>query len=97
PTVIAAFQVNNSFGGFLTNVGVNVKPAGEFPNVVFQIKVGKTIHPNFSNRIFSVSTLATPIPFALELIQNRTVQLIAINYGVGTVDVSGVLVGWTEF
>ena len=97
PTIIASFQLSARFTGFLTGVGVNVHPAGEFPNIQFQLRVGNNIHPNFSNRVFAVSTLATPIPFALELIQGRTVNLVAINNGPGTVDVSGILIGWTEF
>lgn len=98
PYAIAAFQMNQGFTGFLTHVGVNVSPSGGFPGITWQIRVNNNIHPNFANRVFSASTIATPIPFAFELVQSRTVQLVAINaIGGGAVDVAGVLVGWTEF
>ena len=97
PTIIASFKLADKFTGFLTHIGVNVDPSGEFPNISFQLRVNNNIHPNFSNQIFAASTLSTPIPFALELVQSRTVSLVAINSGPGTTDVSALLVGWTEF
>jgi hypothetical protein len=89
--------VNQNFTGFLTHVGVNVLGAGGFADVNWQIRVNGSIHPLFTNDFFAASTLATPLPFSLELVQNRTVQLVASNNGAVAHDVVGVLVGWTEF
>ncbi len=97
PVAIVSFKVNQNFTGFLTHVGVNVSPSGGFPSIAWQIRVNNSVHPNFANRVFSVSNMSTPYPFALELVQNRTITLYAINTGSGSLDVSGVLLGWTEF
>jgi hypothetical protein len=94
---IASFKMNENFTGFLTAIGVNVTPISSIANVAWQLRVNGNVHPNFNNQIFAASTLATPLPFAFELIQNRTVQLVAINKSGGPLDISGVLVGWTEF
>lgn len=93
---VAQFQMNEQFTGFLEYVGVNVIPAGAFTNVTWQIRINGNIHPNFNNRVFNASTISTPLAFPLELVQSRTVQLVAVNNGGVPLDVQGVLVGFTE-
>jgi hypothetical protein len=83
--------------GFLTKVGVNVLGAGNFPDISWQIRQGGTVHNEFSNRIYSAANLNTPDDFILELVQGRTLELIATNAGGVPIDVQGKLVGWMEF
>lgn len=94
---VVSQAIQPRFAGFLTKVGVNVLPTGSFPDITWQIRVNGAIHPEFSNRIYSSGNLNTPDDFALELVQGRTVQLVAINTSPVAVDVQGKLVGWTEF
>jgi hypothetical protein len=89
--------IDERFTGFLTNVGVNVIAGGAFSDVIWQIRINGAIHPKFANKVFFASTLASPYPFAFELCQARTLQLVAINTLAVPVQVAGVLVGWTEF
>lgn len=89
--------IDERFTGFLTHVGVDVISNGAFPDIIWQIRINGAIHPKFANKIFFANTLATPYPFAFELCQARTVQLVAINTSGVPVNVAGVLVGWTEF
>ncbi|NDQ57334.1 MAG: hypothetical protein GZ088_09715 [Acidipila sp.] len=88
-------KIGENFAGFLTAVGVQASAAA-LANIMWQIRINGSIHPLFSNRVFNASNLATPIPFAMELTQSSRVQLVALNGGGAPVDVSGVLVGWTE-
>jgi hypothetical protein len=93
---ICSQQVAENFSGFLTRVGVSAAP-GQLPQITWQIRINGSVHPNFANRVFTSSNISNPFPFALELVQKSTVQLVAINVGPGAVDVAGVLIGWTEF
>jgi len=94
---VVSQQIDENFTGYLTGVGVNVDPPGSFPSITWQVRVNGAIHPKFSDRIFNANTLATPLPFTLELTQNRLVQLVAINGAGAPIDVSGIMVGWTEY
>lgn len=94
---VVSQTVNERFSGFVTRVGVNVVPAGSFGSVLWQIRVNGNIHPSFFNRVFSTSTLNDPDDFIFEIIQSRTVELVAINTGAVPLTVQGKLVGWTEF
>jgi hypothetical protein len=89
--------IDERFSGFLTHVGVNVVAPGSFPDITWQIRINGAIHPKFANRIFAANTVPTPLPFAFELPQSRTVQLVAINTSAGIIAVQGILLGWTEF
>ena len=93
---VCSQQVAENFSGFLTHVGI-FAAAGQLPQITWQIRINGSVHPNFANRIFTASNISNPFPFALELVQKSTVQLVAINAGPGAVDVAGVMVGWTEF
>jgi len=94
---VATQTVQERFTGYLTAVGIGTAPVGALPNITWQIRIDGAIHPEFSNRLFAVNNLATPIPFQFELTQARTVQLVAINGGGAIVTCAGVLVGWTEY
>lgn len=94
---IVSQLIPEQYTGFLTHVGVGVVPAGAFASITWQIRVNGAIHPMFFNRIFSASSIGGPTPFPMELTQNRTVELVAINGAAVPIDVAGVLVGWTEF
>lgn len=94
---VVSQQVDEMFTGFLTHVGVNVIAPAGFSSITWQIRINGAIHPKFADRIFSAPTISTPVPFTLELTQNRTLQLVAINTGAVPVDVAGILVGWTEY
>lgn len=96
---VATQKVDQMFTGFLTHVGIGA-PAGSLANIIWQIRINDAIDPKFGtngNAVFAASNLSTPIPFALELIQNTKVSIVAINTGGAPVDVSAVLVGWVEF
>lgn len=96
---ICTQQIDQMFSGFLTHVGVAAAP-GNLPFITWQIRINGAVHPKFGvngNAIFSAPTLSTPLPFLFELIQNTQVSLVAINNGVGAIDVSGILLGWSEF
>lgn len=94
---VVSQAIQPRFAGFITKVGVSVLPTGSFPDITWQLRVNGAIHPEFSNRIFSASTLGDPDDFVLELVQGRTVQLVAMNTSGVAIDVQGKLVGWTEF
>lgn len=98
---VCSVSIAESFTGFLTHVGVAVLTPGQFQNVSWQIRINGFSHPNFNNNIFAATDLSTPIPFPVELTQNMTLQLVAINNGTpllpGPIDVSGILVGWSEY
>lgn len=94
---IVSQQIDELFTGFLTHVGVNVIAPAAFSSITWQIRINGAIHPKFTDRIFSAPTISTPVPFTLELTQNRTLQLVAINTGGVAVDAAGILVGWTEY
>jgi hypothetical protein len=89
--------VDPRFTGFLTHVGVNVIAPGSFSSILWQIRINGAIHPKYANRVFSASTLSDPLPFAFELTQSRTVELVAVNPTGAPITVQGLLVGWTEF
>jgi hypothetical protein len=92
-------QIDQMFSGFLTEVGVSAAP-GNLPLITWQIRINGAVHPKFGNNgnaIFSASTVATPLPFVFELIQNTQVSLVAINNGGAAIDVAGILIGWSEF
>jgi hypothetical protein len=89
--------IDERFTGFLTHVGMNVIAGGAFSDVIWQIRINGAIHPKFANKVFFSNTLASPYPFAFELCQARTLQLVAINTLAGPIQVAGVLAGWTEF
>jgi hypothetical protein len=96
---ICTVQINPMFAGFLTGVGVSAA-AGNLPNLTWQIRINGAIHPKFGTNgsaIFAASNLATPLPFAFELIQNTQVSLVVLNSAGAAIDVAGVLVGWSEF
>lgn len=96
---VCTVQISPMFAGFLTGVGVSAA-AGNLPNITWQIRVNGAVHPKFGtngNAIFAASNLPTPLPFALELIQNTQVSLVAINNAGAPIDVAGILVGWSEF
>jgi len=95
--VVVSQIIPERYSGFITNVGVNVTPPASFPNITWQVRVNGAIHPEFANRIFMANTLATPMPFLMELTQARTVELVAINTAAAAITVQGVLAGWTEF
>jgi len=94
---VVSETIDERFTGFLTHVGVDVIAGGAFSDIIWQIRVNGAIHPKFANKVFFASTLATPYPFAFELCQARTLQLVAINTLAAPVQVAGVLLGWTEF
>lgn len=94
---IVTETTDERFTGFLTDVGMNVIAPGSFSSIVWQIRVNGAIHPKFANRVFSASSLSTLYPFAFELSQSRTVQLVAINTAGVPITVQGVMAGWTEF
>lgn len=89
--------VQPRFSGFVTRVGISVLAPASFPDVTWQLRINGAVHPEFANRIFSAGNLNTPDDFVFELIQGRTVQLVAINTSGLAIDVQGKLVGWTEF
>jgi len=94
---IVSQLVDEKFGGMLTNIGVGVEPPGSFSSIKWYLKVNGSTHPKFSGLIFNANTLATPLLFSFEICSSRTVELVAENVGLGAINVSGLLVGWTEF
>lgn len=93
---IVQVKVNERYCGYLTGIGIGGS-APTLANVKWQIRIGNMISPKFNNVIFAASNLATPLPFTSEVTQNSLLQLVATNGNPGAVDLSGVLVGWTEF
>jgi hypothetical protein len=93
---VVTVQVNERFSGFLTHVGV-MAAAAALAQIQWQIRINGAVHPFFRSDVFALTNVATPYPFLLELCQNSKVQLVAINTGAVGVDVSGVLLGWTEY
>ena len=95
-SAIVSQTVQERFGGFLTHVGVNVVP-GAFSDITWQVRVNGAVHPEFSGELFTQNNIPEPYPFLFELMQARTVELVAINSSGVDIDVQGVLLGWTEF
>lgn len=93
---IVQVQISERYCGYLTGVGIG-GASPTLANVRWQIRISNAVSPKFNNIVFAVSNLATPLPFTMEITQNSLVQLVAANGNAGPVDLSGVLVGWTEF
>lgn len=94
---VATQLIPERYTGFLTRVGVNVTPGASFPNIIWQVRINGTVHPEFANRIFFANTLANPYRFLFELTQARTVQLVAINTSGAAILVQGMMEGWSEY
>jgi hypothetical protein len=94
---VVSVTIEEMFTGFLQWVGVNVDPAGSFASITWQIRINGATHPKFDSNIYNANTLATPLPFSLELPQTSIVQLVAINGAGVPITCSGVLCGWVEY
>jgi hypothetical protein len=94
--VVASQTVQQNYTGFIQGVGVGCNPFGSLTDIIWQIRVNGSVHPEFSNRVFAVNTMSVPLPFNFEMLQSRTYDLVAINNGVALITCAGILTGWTE-
>lgn len=94
--IVASQTVQQNYTGFIQHVGVGCNPTGGLTDIIWQIRVNGSIHPEFSNRVFAANTMGNPLPFNFEMMQSRTYDLVAINGGAALISCAGILVGWTE-
>lgn len=95
-TTVVSKTIPDQFVGFITHIGMNVIAPGVFPDISWSVLANNGVHPSFSAKKIFVNTLATPYPFAFEVIQGRTISIQASNANANAVLVDAVLVGWME-
>lgn len=95
-TTVASFRLSERYSGGLLQVGVNVAPPGSFGSVKWSIRSQGFIHSGYQNLVFVANTLATPLRFQMEILNGRSIDLVAQNAGDIGVDVAGVLIGYQE-
>ena len=94
---VVSQTIQERFTGFLTDVGVATIPEASASDIIWQIRIGGHVHPEFANRVFFQNNLTDLFPFYFELTQARTLELVAINTAGVAIDVAGVLAGYTEY
>lgn len=94
--VVASQTVQQLYTGFIRRIGVGCNPPGGLVNIIWQVRVNGSVHPEFSNRVFAANSLAVPLPFDFEMLQSRTYELVAINNGAALLTCAGIMGGWTE-
>jgi hypothetical protein len=97
PTAVVTQLVDERYSGYLSEVAVATAAPGTLSDISWQIRVNGMVHPKFSGVVFETQSLTERIPFKFELVQARTVQLVATNTGAAPVNVTGALFGWSEF
>lgn len=100
-SVIATFQVNAKYTGFIERIGLSVDPPASYGSIAWSLQFGtlvaNSVHPFFNNLVLAAPTnLATPFEFAHELVESQVISLVAINSAAGPIACSAVITGWIE-
>jgi hypothetical protein len=100
-TPLVSFTMPNRHAGALKFVGLAASPAGSLPFITWDLRFGVGVaqqrHPEFTGQIFSANQINPPLPFEMELVQSRTIQLQATNTDVNPINVEGIMIGWRHF
>jgi hypothetical protein len=81
--------------GVVTDIGLQVNPAGGYPDVTWQVASSGDPDPYFApNGVFAASTLSTPFKYSKVFPSQRTMQLRALNSSAGPLEVSGLMMGF---
>jgi hypothetical protein len=97
--VVVSLTVQQNFEGALHHIGTKVIPAQGASYIKWSMRINNTvIHPGMNQVIFMADTLSAPLPFEMELLQMRVIELIAENtHATDDIDVCAVLLGSTSF
>jgi hypothetical protein len=94
-TTIASLIVPEGYMGVVTDIGLQVNPAGGYPDVTWQVASSGDPDPYFApNGVFAASTLSTPFKYSKVFPSQRTMQLRALNSSAGPLEVSGLMMGF---
>jgi hypothetical protein len=95
---VLSFTVRNNFEGAILSMGFNVTPITSLQDVKWYLKInGNLVHPGFDGVTFFSSEIARHVPFQYELLQNRTVSIVAQNTLVNPITVDARLSGYTAY
>lgn len=94
--IVASFRLSERYAGGLLGVGVNVVAPGSFSSIAWTLRSQGFVHPGFQNLVFTESTMQVPLPFKMELLNGRSIELLAKNNAAVGVDVAGMLLGYQE-
>ncbi len=93
---IVSYTVPDQYVGFITAVGFDVA-GNAWDAIKWSFVSNNAIHPALNEQQFNTPTLATPLPFPVEITQSRLVRLRANNTNASSpVYCSAILIGWIE-
>lgn len=96
-TQVVEYSSTEKFGGALLGVGAQVITLGAADSISWTLRVNGQVHPDFAGVVLNTPTTQMPLQFKMELVQGRTIELIAQSSNAAPVLVTGYLLGFTEF
>jgi hypothetical protein len=98
PTVVVTFVVKDNFEGAITSLGFNTTPGTSIQDIQWSLRInGTLIHPGLQNAIFYSTALANNVPFDYELLQKRTIEILAFNTSAAIINVDARISGYEAY
>jgi hypothetical protein len=95
---VLTFVVNDNFEGAILSMGLHTNPDTALSDIEWSLRVDNNlIHPGFDRRIFYSTELAANVPFEYELLQKRTIELLATNTSLLNITVDVRLSGYQSY
>lgn len=95
---VLTFTVRDNFEGAIKSIGFNTNPGTSIQDILWSLRINNTlIHPGLDNTIFYSTEIARDVPFPYELLQNRTIEILASNTSLVDVDVDVRVSGYQSY
>jgi hypothetical protein len=95
---VLTFTVNDNFEGAIQSFGFNTTPVSALQDIKWSLRVDNNlIHPGFDRRIFYSEAIAQNVPFEYELLQRRTIEILATNTSAVDIDVDVRVSGYQAY
>jgi hypothetical protein len=97
-TSVLKFVVNDNFEGAILSMGFHTNPDTALNDIAWSLRIDNNlIHPGFQDRVFYSTELASNVPFEYELLQKRTIEIIAANTSAVNVNVDVRISGYQAY